>query len=278
MYDPTIGQFLSEDPIEFEGLDENLRRYVRNRALVATDPSGLLPVDDAVAAIANDQQISPEQPPGGAFYPVNPNRFPPLFVYLNFINATTSPSGADIANSAIDGANSILNGQAGVILQHNGLTNLPVKSDAGSVQFNADTGKFTGGGLNGMTLQQGLAATPSGPGQINVILVDKLIIDGEVSYGGAYGIGNPNGSGIVVAVNYGRGKNDDTPERTLAHEVGNFFGLRDTDRSGSDAQNLMSYRKRIDMPFGVIGTLIMLRGTCLTDSQIEFLRNSIYRW
>lgn len=42
MYDPTIGQFLSEDPIDFDGLDENLRRYVRNRPATYTDPSGLV--------------------------------------------------------------------------------------------------------------------------------------------------------------------------------------------------------------------------------------------
>lgn len=43
MYDPTIGQFLSEDPLVFEGLDENLRRYVKNQPSILTDPSGLAP-------------------------------------------------------------------------------------------------------------------------------------------------------------------------------------------------------------------------------------------
>lgn len=43
MYDPTIGQFLSEDPISYEGLDTNLRRYVKNQPTMLTDPTGLRP-------------------------------------------------------------------------------------------------------------------------------------------------------------------------------------------------------------------------------------------
>lgn len=41
MYDPKIGQFLSEDPIEFEALDPNLRRYVGNSSTMFADPTGL---------------------------------------------------------------------------------------------------------------------------------------------------------------------------------------------------------------------------------------------
>ncbi len=41
MYDPMIGQFLSEDPIDFDGLDENLRRYVHNQPTRFVDPDGL---------------------------------------------------------------------------------------------------------------------------------------------------------------------------------------------------------------------------------------------
>jgi uncharacterized protein RhaS with RHS repeats len=43
MYDPKIGQFLTEDPSGFDGLDENLRRYVRNQVTTLTDPTGLAP-------------------------------------------------------------------------------------------------------------------------------------------------------------------------------------------------------------------------------------------
>ena len=42
MYDSKIGQFLSEDPIEFDGLDLNLKRYVGNLPTLATDPTGLV--------------------------------------------------------------------------------------------------------------------------------------------------------------------------------------------------------------------------------------------
>jgi tetratricopeptide (TPR) repeat protein len=41
MYDPRVGQFLEEDPIGFDAGDENLRRYVRNNPLSASDPTGL---------------------------------------------------------------------------------------------------------------------------------------------------------------------------------------------------------------------------------------------
>ena len=40
-YDPTIGRFISEDPIAFDGGDANLLRYVGNGPTNFTDPSGL---------------------------------------------------------------------------------------------------------------------------------------------------------------------------------------------------------------------------------------------
>ncbi len=43
MYDPTIGRWISEDPIGFEAADPNLYRYVGNNPTNATDPSGLIP-------------------------------------------------------------------------------------------------------------------------------------------------------------------------------------------------------------------------------------------
>ncbi len=73
MYDPSVGQFLSEDPIEFEGLDENLKRYVRNRPIDNTDPTGL---QQAPAPSQNDSEIPMRLPvptdvgrtPAGQFY------------------------------------------------------------------------------------------------------------------------------------------------------------------------------------------------------------------
>lgn len=44
MYDPVIGQFISEDPIGFDAGDPNLRRYVGNSAPNDTDPSGHAPL------------------------------------------------------------------------------------------------------------------------------------------------------------------------------------------------------------------------------------------
>lgn len=42
MYDPTIGRWISEDPIGFAGGDPNLYRYVGNSPTLATDPTGLV--------------------------------------------------------------------------------------------------------------------------------------------------------------------------------------------------------------------------------------------
>jgi hypothetical protein len=41
MYDPTTAQWTTEDPIEFDAEDPNLRRYVGNDPTNSTDPSGL---------------------------------------------------------------------------------------------------------------------------------------------------------------------------------------------------------------------------------------------
>ncbi len=40
MYDPTVGRFITEDPIGFDGGDTNLYRYVGSSPTNATDPTG----------------------------------------------------------------------------------------------------------------------------------------------------------------------------------------------------------------------------------------------
>ncbi|MBX9681479.1 MAG: hypothetical protein K2X38_22210 [Gemmataceae bacterium] len=42
MFDPTIGRWISQDPLGFEAGDANLYRYVNNRPQQVTDPSGLV--------------------------------------------------------------------------------------------------------------------------------------------------------------------------------------------------------------------------------------------
>ena len=41
MYDPTVGRFITLDPIGFDGADTNQYRYVGNSPTNATDPRGL---------------------------------------------------------------------------------------------------------------------------------------------------------------------------------------------------------------------------------------------
>lgn len=44
-YNPSVGRFLTEDPIGFGGGDVNLYRFVRNNSVRHTDPTGLRPID-----------------------------------------------------------------------------------------------------------------------------------------------------------------------------------------------------------------------------------------
>jgi RHS repeat-associated protein len=39
-YDPSVGRFVSEDPLGFGGGDVNLYAYVKNRLIIAKDPTG----------------------------------------------------------------------------------------------------------------------------------------------------------------------------------------------------------------------------------------------
>ena len=50
-YNPQTGRFLSEDPIHFKGRDFNLYRYVQNRPLIQTDPTGKSSVGVAGAIV-----------------------------------------------------------------------------------------------------------------------------------------------------------------------------------------------------------------------------------
>src|SRR5207253_2633309 len=62
MYDPTIGRWISEDPIGFTGADANLYRYVGNSPTNRTDPSGLVPDDEAGRIV--DQVLNGTRPHG----------------------------------------------------------------------------------------------------------------------------------------------------------------------------------------------------------------------
>jgi RHS repeat-associated protein len=44
-YDAAVGKFISEDPIDFDGGDTNLNRYVKNQAIILKDPTGKVPLD-----------------------------------------------------------------------------------------------------------------------------------------------------------------------------------------------------------------------------------------
>ena len=44
-YSPTLGRWMTNDPIGFKGKDVNLRRYITNMPLNKCDPTGLIPPD-----------------------------------------------------------------------------------------------------------------------------------------------------------------------------------------------------------------------------------------
>jgi len=45
VYSPTLGRFITTDPIGFQAGDENLYRFVSNNPTNAVDPSGLSQID-----------------------------------------------------------------------------------------------------------------------------------------------------------------------------------------------------------------------------------------
>ncbi len=61
-YDPTTGQFVSNDPLGLGGGDVNLRRYVGNDPIARIDPSGLDLIPAKVIVVMTP--VEPSQPPG----------------------------------------------------------------------------------------------------------------------------------------------------------------------------------------------------------------------
>jgi hypothetical protein len=60
MYDPLVGRFLEEDPLDFAPGDPNLFRYVHNNPTNATDPSGM-------EEIPVPEKLTPQNVSGGYF-------------------------------------------------------------------------------------------------------------------------------------------------------------------------------------------------------------------
>jgi RHS repeat-associated protein len=74
-YDPSVGRFISEDPIGFGAGDNNLTRYVKNNAINAIDPSG--EITFILPGGRNEFGILPLSLLIGARYPVIPIGNPP---------------------------------------------------------------------------------------------------------------------------------------------------------------------------------------------------------
>jgi hypothetical protein len=48
MYDPSLGRWITEDPIEFDGGDNNFYRFLKNDPVNGLDPSGLAELPDGL--------------------------------------------------------------------------------------------------------------------------------------------------------------------------------------------------------------------------------------
>jgi len=58
-YDPTVGRFISEDPLGFGGGDVNLYTYTGNRPISLSDPSGLAAIDGSCKNSAAIEALLP---------------------------------------------------------------------------------------------------------------------------------------------------------------------------------------------------------------------------
>ena len=59
MLDPRLGRWIQEDPIGFEGGDTNFYRDVRNNPTNATDPTGLLALNNQLFADPRPLETNP---------------------------------------------------------------------------------------------------------------------------------------------------------------------------------------------------------------------------
>ena len=191
MYDPKIGQFLSEDPIDFDGLDENLRRYVHNRVTSHIDPDGL-------------QEIAANQ------------RREQLTIPIVIIDRTRGHIW--LPYEILKGANEILEqcdvsaSQQGDAIVYPDKFTPKDKPAPARITFDVTGATFS----DGKTLKELLAMDSNRSDVIYVILVDKITGVSSPTFGLTYVPGNINGTAIILAVNPPPGKNNDTPQRTLS--------------------------------------------------------------
>lgn len=85
MYDPSVGRWLSQDPIGFQAGDPNLYRYVGNKVTTHTDPSGL------------EETASPSGSTDDPF-----SAFPPLPIVGLPVKTVKPKSPEDTMNVSID--------------------------------------------------------------------------------------------------------------------------------------------------------------------------------
>ncbi|MCA9260624.1 MAG: PD40 domain-containing protein, partial [Planctomycetales bacterium] len=151
IYDPTVGQFISNDPTGITAGDPNLRRYVANRPTQFVDPSGLSLVPAKVlvripqAAASNVCPAKPKPKPESN--PKAPSRSPIQIInYGGKVNVTNTGSAVNIDS-----------GGSSVSVTNIGGTTTVVIVGGGGDPGNAPTGSGSTGGGN-----QGECSSPPG--------------------------------------------------------------------------------------------------------------------
>ncbi|MGI8979294.1 MAG: hypothetical protein ACR2FY_08720 [Pirellulaceae bacterium] len=269
MYDSKIGQWLTEDPDGFPAGDTNLGRYVGNHPTYATDPTGLIeaPAKTKPATKAAGSK-PPNSDPADDKSGQTSRHGKMLTIPIIIIDMTTRPKAGKLSDDIVKKTNEILK-QCDVFASKRGIIfpGRPGGEVKSRITFDARTHQFSGGGWAGKSLKKFLNETTKQTGVVFVIIVDEITGSGSKTFGLTYGPDNKNGTAIVLAVNLPPNKLNDTPERTLAHECANYFGLKDRDRSGIDGENLMSYGKWSEDG--------LIRGTKLDAEQIRQIREGI---
>jgi len=82
VFDPTIGRWLTQDPMAFEAGDANLYRYVGNNSTDRIDPSGMFGVPTLILPLPNAVPVPPApgvlgKPNGGLTLKPPPGGVPP---------------------------------------------------------------------------------------------------------------------------------------------------------------------------------------------------------
>lgn len=95
-YDPTTAQFLSEDPIGFDGAEANPYRYARNEPTLVIDPSGLIGIFFSGTGESENETTAQTIPYLRSIYDEKANGPARFFVVPWLVNKSTGKTSTDV--------------------------------------------------------------------------------------------------------------------------------------------------------------------------------------